>query len=167
MIKVGATKVDLLDDFKEFLEDVVKVFSLPVAVQKGDTEQQFRAPNIHKMRLPNSGDATKKAPYILVQFLTGKDFQKHTQQSHSNAVVRLVFAVYGENEEEGALSLLNLMETVRLALMKKVLISHRFKIDTDAEVESLVYPDDTAPYYAGEMMCTVQMPPTEREVFYG
>ncbi len=161
------TKIDLLDDFKLFIENATRNFSLPTAIQRGDTEQIFRAPEIHKMRLPNSEDAKKKAPYIIVQYLTGKDFQKHSQQSQSHAVIRLVFAVYGNDEEEGALSLLNLMETVRIAIMKNVLISPRFKVDTDAEVESLVYPDDTAPYYAGEIMCTVLMPPTEREVFYG
>ena len=161
------TKAEMLEDFKQFIQNTTKGFSLPVAIQKGDTKEEVRAPEIHKMRLPNSSDAKKKAPYIIVQYVTGKDYQKHSQQSQSHALVRLVFAVWGENEEEGALSLLNLMEAVRIDLMKKVKISERFKIDTDAEVESLVYPEDTAPYYAGEIICTVLMPPTEREVFYG
>lgn len=161
------TKVQLLDDFEAFLEDTTKHFALPVATQKGDTEQKFRAPEIHKMRLPNSNDAKKKTPYIIVQYVTGKDFQKQAQQSQSVAIVRLIFAVYSDNEQEGAISLLNVMETVRIALMKKVVIGRCFKIDTEDGVESIVYPEDTAPYYAGEMMFSVLVPPTEREVIYG
>ena len=161
------TKEQLLDDLKSFLVGVTKHYELPEALQKGDTEQKFRAPEIYKMRLPNSNDAKKKAPYIIVQYVTGKDYHRQLQQSQSNAVVRLIFCVYNKDEEEGALSLLNVMETVRLELMKQVLIGKCFKLDTDAGVESLVYPEDTAPYYAGEMMFTVFVPPTEREVFYG
>lgn len=161
------TKEQLLDDLKSFLVGVTKHYELPEALQKGDTEQKFRAPEIYKMRLPNSNDAKKKAPYIIAQYVTGKDYHRQLQQSQSNAVVRLIFCVYNKDEEEGALSLLNVMETVRLELMKQVLIGKCFKLDTDAGVESLVYPEDTAPYYAGEMMFTVFVPPTEREVFYG
>ena len=161
------TKEQLLEDFKNFLAKTTKHYSLPEAVQKGDTDQIFRAPDIYKMRLPNSNDAKKKAPYIIVQFVTGTDYHKQAQQSQSTAIVRLVFCTYNEDEQEGALSLLNVMETVRMELMKQVLIGKCFKLDTDAGVESLVYPEDTAPYYAGEIMCTVFVPPTEREVFYG
>lgn len=161
------TKEQLLDDLKSFLVGVTKHYELPEALQKGDTEQKFRAPEIYKMRLPNSNDAKKKAPYIIVQYVTGKDYHRQLQQSQSTAIVRLIFCVYNKDEEEGALSLLNVMETVRLELMKQVLIGKCFKLDTDAGVESLVYPEDTAPYYAGEMMFTVFVPPTEREVFYG
>ena len=161
------TKEQLLDDLKSFLVGVTKHYELPEALQKGDTEQKFRAPEIYKMRLPNSNDAKKKAPYLIVQYVTGKDYHRQLQQSQSTAIVRLIFCVYNKDEEEGALSLLNVMETVRLELMKQVLIGKCFKLDTDAGVESLVYPEDTAPYYAGEMMFTVFVPPTEREVFYG
>ncbi len=161
------TKERLLDDLKTCVENTTQRFELPTAVQKGDTEQVFRAPEVHKMRLPKSGDAKKKAPYIIIQYLTGKDYQKHAAQSRSNAVVRLIFAVYHDNEEEGALSLLNVMEAVRLDLMRQVRIGACFMLDTDEGVDSLIYPEDTAPYYGGEMMLTVLMPPTEREVSYG
>lgn len=161
------TKEQLLDDFKKFLENTTKHYELPTAVQKGDTKQIFRAPDIYKMRLPDGNDAKKKAPYIIVQYITGKDFHREAQQSESVAILRLIFCVYNKDEEEGALSLLNVMETVRMELMKQVIIGKCFKLDTDAGVESLVYPEDTAPYYAGEMMFTVFVPPTEREVFYG
>lgn len=161
------TKEQLLEDCKAFLENVTKKYVLPTAIQKGDTEQVFRAPEIFKMRLPNSNDAKKKAPYIIVQYITGKDYHKSLQQNQSNAVIRFVFCLYDKDEQDGTLALLNVMETVRMELMKQIRIGKCFKVDEDAGVESLVYPEDTAPYYAGEMMFTVLVPPTEREVFYG
>ena len=161
------TKEQLLDDLKSFLVKSTKHYELPEAIQKGDTEQKFRAPEIYKMRLPDSNDAKKKAPYIIAQYVTGKDFHKQLQQSQSTAIVRLIFCVYNKDEQEGALSLLNVMETVRMDLMKQVLIGKCFKLDTDAGVESFAYPEDTAPYYAGEMIFDVIVPPTEREVNYG
>lgn len=161
------TKLQLLEDLKSFLKETTKNYELPEPLQKGDTEQIFRAPKIYKMRLPNSNDAKKNTPYIIIQLVTGKDYHKQLQQNQSYAIVRLVFCVYNEDEEEGSFSLLNVLETVRLELMKQVLIGKCFKIDTDAGAEWLVYPEDTAPYYAGEMMFTVFVPPTEREVNYG
>lgn len=162
------TKEVLLDNIKEFIENCTEKFSLPTSVQRGDTEEVYRAPDVYEMRLPDSNDAKKKAPYIIVQYVTGTDYHKQMQQSQSNAIIRLVFCVYGNtDEQDGGLSLLNVMETVRIELMKKVLIGKCFKLDTEAGVESLVYPEDTAPYYAGEMMFTVLVPPTEREVTYG
>ena len=38
---------------------------LPVAMQQGDTEQAYRAPEVYLMRLPDSRSAKKKAPYII------------------------------------------------------------------------------------------------------
>ena len=160
------TKERLLEDLKVFIEKTTNHYELPTAIQKGDTEQIFRAPEVHKMRLPVSGDAKKKAPYVLIQYLTGKDFQKTAQQSRSYATIRMVFAVYHESEEEGSLALLNLMETVRLALMRQVRIGACFRLDTDEGVDSLVYFENTAPYFGGEMLFNILVPPVEREVSY-
>ena len=60
--------------------------------------------------------------------------------------------------------LLNLMERLRIYLLKQVVIGGQFQLDLKAGLESLVYPDDTAPYYAGEMLSTWILPAVEREV---
>ena len=67
------TKEQLLDELKSLLVKSTKHYELPEAIQKGDTEQKFRAPEIYKMRLPDSNDAKKKAPYIIAQYVTGKE----------------------------------------------------------------------------------------------
>lgn len=160
------TRSKLLNDLKLFIEDAVKSFDLPTALQKGDTDVETRAPEVHKMRLPNSRDAKKVAPYVLIQLVNGTDKQQHGKQSESTAVIRLIFCVYCANEEEGAMHLLNVMDAVRIRLLKKVVIGTQFKLDTDSGLDTVVYNDDTAPYYAGEMIGTFLLPTIEREVSY-
>lgn len=153
-----------LNDFKDFIYEVVKDFSLPTAVQKDDVINKPRAPELHLMRLPRSTSYKKFAPYIIIQVATGKDEQPTGKRSQSAVNIRLIFCTYCENEEEGALMLLNVMDAVRLKLLKKVVITKKYKVDTDAGIDYVIYPEDTAPYYAGEMDFSVMLPPTEREV---
>lgn len=152
------TKVILLERLAEFTEEATKDIIMPTRLQKGDTEQIVRAANIHKMRLPDSKAAQKEAPYIIHQIITGKD------NLSSNAVMRSIFCVYNNNEEEGGMMLLNLMERVRIALLKSGTVGNQFTLDINAGVETLIYPDDTAPYYAGEMITNWKLPTIEREV---
>lgn len=140
---------------------------LPTSVQKGDISACEKVPDVYKMRLPNSSAAKKVAPYILIQFVNGIDKQLHTQNADSTAVIRFVFTVFNDDEQDGAMMLVNLMDTVRIELLKKVVVGDCFKLDTDKGLESLVYIEDTAPYYAGEMIGTFFLPPIEREVNYG
>ena len=158
------TKVMLIDALKAFIESSVKGFSLPERVQEGDTEENFRAPEVYKLRLDNSGEAKKKAPYIIIQLENSIDRQPRSENGESTAVIRLIFCVYHKNEQEGAVALLNVMEKVRLDLMRRIVIGDCFKLDSDKGLESLIYNEDTAPYYAGEMIGTFFMPATEREV---
>ena len=51
---------------------------------------------------------------------------------------------------------------------EQVQIGKEFVLDEQEGVESVVYPDDTAPYYAGEMIGTFHIRPIQREVdFFG
>lgn len=79
-------------------------------------------------------------------------------------MVRSIFAVYNDDEQEGGLMLLNLMERLRIRLLREVVIGRRFQLDLEAGLETFIYPDDTAPYYAGEMTTTWRVPGVEREV---
>lgn len=51
-----------------------------------------------------------------------------------------------------------------MALLRQVVIGEQFTLDLEAGLEVLVYPDDTAPYFVGEMISTWILPPVEREV---
>jgi hypothetical protein len=176
------TRVQLLYALRDFTEQTTGGIILPVARQKEDkTEPEPRAATVYLMRLPDSGAARKKAPYIIHQLLTGKDVQEPGKQEEDTANVRSIFCVYHNDEQEGGLALLSLMEQLRIALLQHPVLSggkdeahtlqggagHVFTLDLRAGVEALAYPDDTAPYYAGEMMTTWRLPPVERVDTWG
>ncbi|MDE6935373.1 MAG: hypothetical protein K2P26_07180 [Oscillospiraceae bacterium] len=162
------TKVVLLEQLKDFTMDVTRDLLLPVAQQKEDREPPAdRAAAVYRMRLPDSRAATKKAPYILHQALTNSDIQPPGQRPKATATIRTIFCVYHKDEQEGSLALLNLMERLRIALLEQVVIGKQFKLNLEAGLEGLVYQENTAPYYAGEMISTWKLPVIEREVNYG
>lgn len=152
------TAVILLEKLKAFTEEATKDLIMPTKTQNDDNEPIFRSAEVHKMRLPDSRSAKKKAPYIIHQVITGKD------TTTSSVVVRSIFCVYNEREDEGGLMLLNLMERLRISLLKAGTVGEQFTLDINAGMERMIYPDDTAPFYAGEMISTWKMPRVEREV---
>ena len=75
--------------------------------------------------------------------------------------------LYSPDEEEGAMELLNLMETVRQSLERYPIVGKKFVVDKEAGFEGIVYPQDTTqtgPYFAGEMGLDFKLPPIETEV---
>lgn len=159
------TKIELLRQLKIFTEDAISELLLPVRMQKDDAEQPAPRPaTVYLMRLPDSTAAAKKAPYIIHQAITGSDSQPEGQRVQCVAAIRSIFCVYSDDEQVGGMLLLNLMERVRIALLRQVVIGQQFELDLQNSFEQLIYPDDTAPYYAGEMMSNWKMPAVEREV---
>lgn len=158
------TRKDLLDCLKNFTEEAVKDVIMPTKMQKGDTEEKFRIADVYEMRLPDSTSYQKWAPYIIHQLMTGNDSQERGNQVEAQAVIRTIFCVYHKDEQEGSLLLLELMERFRIALLMNVIIGSQYELDLQTGLESLVYPDDTAPFFAGEMVSTWKLPPITREV---
>ena len=146
----------LLASLKEVTQDAVKDLILPVALQEDDTEQQYRAPEVHLMRLPDSSSAKKKCPYIIHQVVKTSISQKPGDGVPlMRTVVRSIFAVYCRDEEEGALHLLNLMQRTQDELLRQVVIGKQFALDIqNSDLDGMIYPEDTAPYYIGEMSTT-------------
>ena len=165
---------DLLHAMKEFIEDAIKDLRLPVRAQNKDDEADFaenpdhawKVPDVYLMRLPDSKEAKKKVPYVLVQLITAQDFQEQGQLDDSTAVIRIICCVYDKDEQSGALNLLNLASRIRIALLKNCAIggNKAFVLDKTEKLEFMAYPDDTAPYYPGEMIGVWHIPPIPREV---
>ena len=163
----GLSKTALLEALKEKTSDVISELLLPVRMQKGDSEASERPAKVYIGRLPDTKQNTKKAPYILHQMVNSASKQKPGEQLQSKAIVRSIFCVYCDDEQEGTLMLINLMERLRIALLKNPLIGdNQFECDLQEGLEDLVYPDDTYPYYLGEMLSTWELPPIKREVRY-
>lgn len=157
-------RITLLEQLRDFTKVATGDIILPVKEQKGDSGPSCRAADIHLMRLPDSRAAQKKAPYIIHQLFTGKDIQPQGQDATGSAVVRSIFCVFNDNEEEGSLMLVNLMERLRIHLLKQVVIGDQFQLDLESGLETIIYPEDTAPYYAGEMISAWILPAVRREV---
>ena len=158
------TKVELLNELAAFTEETVKDIILPTKPQKGDTEQILRAADVYKMRLPDGNSATKAVPYIIHQIITGKDRQNEGEYEVSVATIRSIFCVFSADEQEGSLMLLNLMERLRIALLRKGGVGGIFELDLSEGIDYLIYPDETAPFFAGEMISSWYLPRVKREV---
>lgn len=153
-----------LEELKRFTLDATRDLLLPVRVQSAEETPSERPAEVHLMRLPDSEAAKKKAPYIIHQIITGKDVQKPGEQAACTTEIRSIFCVYCPDEEEGGMLLLNLMERLRIALLRQTVLDQRYQLDLEAGLEIILYPDDSAPYYAGEMASRWRLPGIEREV---
>ena len=170
------TKVGLLYALKAFTERATGDLTLQVKRQsKDEKEPKPRPAAVHLTRLPDMESFEKKAPFILHQVVTGQDElgninrgtgQQILRELKSTAVIRSVFCVYNPNEEEGGLTLLNLMETVRVSLLLFPTLDNVFELDLDEGISQMVYPETgergTAPYYLGEMVTTWKLPEVKR-----
>lgn len=158
------TKVVLLERLRDFTLEATKDLLMPTKASKANPDGGRRTAEVHLMRLPDESAYKEKVPYITHSIITGTDNQAPGNSVSANATIRTIFAVYSENNSEGGLMLLNLMERLRIALLKQVIIGQQFQLDLAEGLEIVVYPDDTAPYFAGEMKSVWKMPPTRREV---
>ena len=172
------TPVVLLAELKKFIEENTKDIILSVRPVKNKTLPEphtrgkpaapskdaitARAPEVHLMRLPDKDAETQRIPYILLQFLTGKDEHIPTEQPDSECNIRIIVATYSEDGGEGAGDLLNVITRIRVALLKAGEVGHQFLLRKP--LESVIYPDETNPYYLGEMLTIWEMPIIEREV---
>ena len=163
------TKQDLLDALCDFTQEAVKDLLLPVELQEDDEAQPPpRAPDVYSMGLPEFAQAEKKAPLIIHQIITANDvWPEGGAEPVSKAVVRTVFGIYHPDSQEGPLSLLGLIERVRIALWRQRVIGKQFKLDMKAGVDYLIYDKQLPPFYAGEMLTTWSLPSVKLEVLYG
>ena len=112
------TPVFLLENLQRFIEEKTADIILPVRTRTGRNEVKERPAAVYKMGLPEADDAQQKVPYILVKFLTGTDDKAAGEPEEDSCKVRIIFAVYSENGQDGPLALLNLMLRVRSELKK-------------------------------------------------
>lgn len=171
------TRTTLLEQLEIFSKEHTGDLLLPVQPQEEDESlPPNRAATVYTPCLPELRSYARKAPFITHEFVTGKDAAVQRPGGgkfmQSTAMVRTCFCVYHQNEQEGRLALLTLMERMRIALLEEVVIGNQFKLDLDAGVETLVYPGNpnqtaVSPFYLGEMITTWHTPPVERKVPHG
>ncbi|CAK7047776.1 MAG: hypothetical protein BACD_02347 [Bacteroides rodentium] len=157
------TPIILLDRLEEFVREATKDIKLQVRVRNQNPEEEKeRAADVYKMRLPNKDDQIQKIPYILLQFLTGKDDKQEREPEESDCKIRIVVATYSEDSGVGAYDVLNVLLRIRTELERAGIIGGQFVLQMP--LEYIVYPDSTAPYYLGEMVTNWSIPTIKREV---
>lgn len=161
------TKIKLLRELQMFTALELKDLLLPVSYQATDKEKpEMKPPQVYICRLPDGRQATKKAPYVLHQVVTWKDQRPQGSHIDCSAVVRSVFCTYNRDEQQGGIDLLEMMERFRVALLRQAVLGRQFHLALEDGLEGLIYQEDTAPYYIGEMVSDWKVPPVERELEY-
>ncbi len=162
------TKNDFLDAACAFIESVFKDVMLPCNRQRADEDQLYRAPQVHKMRLPDSKEYKKKVPYIINQVVVGEDrLIEEGRTGHykpsSLITLRTIFCIYALDESEGALTVMELCERLRIAFLRVQVLDNKYRLELkNNALETMIYPDAVAPYFAAEMMSVWKMPTVER-----
>lgn len=158
--------VDLLNVLTEFTREATKDLILPTKPEKKASSEP-RAAEVHKMNLPDPVTGRTKAPYIIHQVIDIKDVQQPGQNDQALCTIRTVFCVYNSDAEEGGLNLLNLMERLRISLLRKCVLDSRYVLDKSAGIDAGPYDsEETRPFYLAEMISTWKMPAIKQEVSY-
>lgn len=163
-------KNDFMESLTDFMKNAVKDFRLPVVPTREEPQPEKRAPALYKMMLPDMDSSARKAPYIINHIITAEDEQLSGENTVSKATVRTIFCVYCEGDkEEGGMTLLEVVERVRIALLKERVLSKRYQLQMAGEdkMEYITYTESTAPYFMAEMKTVWRLPSVEREVTYG
>jgi hypothetical protein len=160
------TPIILLEQLKYFIEREITDLLLPTRAESESAEAKQRPADVYLMRLPKVGEreSEKVVPYLVLSFLTGADTQQPNSPPESECKIRITAATYSKNGSEGALNTLNLLTRIKIALLRAGQIGDQFLIKSP--LETIIYPDNTDPYYLGEMMTVWALPPIESEVTF-
>ena len=150
------TPVILLEALKVKTETALKCLSLPV--KDGDR----RPPKVYLMQLPSKKAEETQVPYVVLQFVTGKDQDPKGEPAYSDCKIRIIAATYADDAGVGALDVLNVLTRLRIELLKSGVVADQFLLLKP--LEYIVYPYNTGFYHLGEMMTTWEIPSIEREV---
>lgn len=156
------TPLILMEELKKIIEHETENLILPVRVNKLEGKNKERKVNVHMMRLPDKEAETKEIPYVLLQFLKQEDLHTNGETPESSGMIRIIVAAYSENSEEGAMCILDLLTRIRISLLKRGVVGEQFLLRPPLEM--IVYPDNTNPYFLGEMITNWSMPVTRSEV---
>ena len=157
-------KVYLLEALKARTEEAFKDLLLPGKPTKEEPEAAIRVPNVYLARLPDGKRTSQFAPYVIHTIINSSTRQYAGRMPETLCNVRSIFCTYNPDEQEGGLALLNMMERLRIALLRDPILGGQCELDREGGIEDLVYPDDTAPFFLGEMMSVWALPSVRREV---
>lgn len=142
------TTIELMNNVREYLEVVLADYS---TTQKAGVRPVAVYAGYPPLRL----QAAEKESYVYVLALEWTDKADHT---FSQAKIEIGFSIYDDDTEHGVLSLYNLMEHVRQALLKKRTLNGRNRLELPLKGE--LCDVQTFPQWQGriEAMYTIGQP---------
>lgn len=158
----GAALENLLDCMKEFIEEDLKEYNLPVKQDGWENQPNERPIEVHEMAMPEPDEEHERIPYILLELLNGKDERGSDGQMHSIVNVRVIITIYSQDKREGKLQVLQIVQKLRRDFLEKGVIGGCFELKLP--LEYLCYPDDTEWYHMGEMATQWEIPTEQRQV---
>lgn len=156
------TPLNLLDALQKLIRQVTKDIMLQVRARDESGNHKERPAEVYKMRIPDKEGDTKLVPYILLQLLTGKDDKNGSEPDESICTVRIIVVTYSEDAQKGSIDTLNVITRLRTNLLKIISLDEKFILKKP--LEYMIYTEDTAPYFIGEMMTIWRIPTINKEV---
>ena len=158
-------RVMLLEALKVRQTEDLKDLLMPT-VPKKDKPSVLRTVEIFKGKLPDRKSETEKAPYIVNGVLNSNFFRNPGEEPTGLVTIRSTMCIYNENNEEGSLMILNLLERLRISYLRNPIVDGVFELVCDEEhpIQDLVYPDETMPFFMADQVTVWKLPPVEREV---
>ncbi len=150
------TSVELMNNLADYLREVVADYStnqkageVPIAVYAGWP--------------PIRTTSTEKESFLYALALSWEDKEDGT---FSTCKVEIGFSIYDGDKQKGCISLYNIMEHVRQALLKKRTLAGRNRLELPLKSE--VSDDQPWPQWQGAITATYTLgQPTEEEIDYG
>lgn len=167
------TNTDLVESVAAWLREQTSEMRFYCQRQtKEEAPDGWKGIDVHAFSLARSAEARKKAPYIIVQPVHGTDEHAPGQEIQARTVLRFVLAVYnpGDDEQEGARVLMELIDRIRIALDRRVVVSdHKTKkplfwVDLTDPPSWDFYHEQTQPFSVGWIESTWAIPAVKREV---
>lgn len=158
-------RIMLLEALKQRQSEDLKDLLMPTAPKK-DKPSELRTVEIFKGKLPDRKSETEKAPYIVNAVLNSNFYRNPGEEPTGLCTIRSTICVYNEHQEEGILMVLNILERLRISWLKNPIVDGVFELlfDEEHQIQDLVYPDDTAPFFMADLVTVWKLPPVEREV---
>lgn len=156
------TPIFLLDSLKEYVIDVTRNLQQETKAKRND-EKTIESIQVFIGNPPvKDGVGTKYIPYIILRLLHGADEQIEGSNEKSTVKVRMIIATRGDNCEESYKAAINVIDRLRISLLKDRVIDRKYTLKMP--VEYVVYEDDTGPFTIGEIITTWEIPSIRQEV---
>lgn len=158
----------LLESLKQFIEDELKELVLKVPPEYEDAEDlpdvpavKKRGIAVYKQRLPIRGEEPLE-PYIQLVIPAGKDEKTNDRSDENTVNVRMGIVIYDEKPDEGALTLMHIVEKLRYDLQRKGQVGDRFILGSPFEF--LFYDEETAGYHVAEISTVWKVPAVHPDI---